>query len=113
MSRKKNTPPPGTIVIESTIGTDNIVEAKPGAQVITPHETLPALRVVTRRALAHGAVRGETDRADREQLLGLAFSSAHLVCTISDIGDPTFRLWMSQHVATRLAAGAKFTLEIV
>jgi hypothetical protein len=124
MSRKKNTPPPidvaaaqrGDPVIteqEQLAGRDEPEHPKSDPTEAELRGALPALRVVTRRALSKGAVRAEGDRPDRAQLLGLMFSSACIVCTVGDIGDPTFRLWMVQHIGTRITAGGKFTLEIV
>lgn len=88
------------------------VAGKPVALTEAP-PAYPALSVVSRRALSMDRMRKEGEYADRAQLLGLTFSSAHVVCTIGDIGDPTFRLWLSGHVAARLVPGARFTLEIV
>ena len=118
MSRKKNEPP-SIVAAREITGSGSIA---PSIKVITdkpPVDAVPVLdagnplRVVSRRALARGAVRLDTDHPDRAQFLGQLFTRAHVVCTVGDIGDPTFRLWLSEHVATRLDKGARFTLEIV
>ncbi len=63
-------------------------------------------RITTRRARAAGCERVDGDieiaQTDQGELTGTAFRTVAVVCTLNDIGDPRFRLWLVQALTPRM-----------
>lgn len=70
---------------------------------------------MSRRAIAAGCEfdRDAGDRCDDEPLTGHQIDSAIVYCTLSDIGDPRFRVWLVEQLGTRFARQLDIKLEIV
>lgn len=69
---------------------------------------------VSRRALACGAPfePDKLDRDDTNSIGGDQFVSATVVCTLADIGDPRFRVWLCGTLGSSMVKDGKIHLEI-
>lgn len=70
-------------------------------------------KFVTRRARACGYLASPDDRSDKTPIQDyLKLARVIVICTMVDIGDPRFRLWLGSIADCRTIRGAAFTLEI-
>lgn len=84
------------------------------------------MRITTRRARActKGACSlpgdveiAQTDQGELQSYFAIAtqnsVTSAMVVCTLVDLGDPRFRMWLRGTLAPRIATADGLTLEVI
>lgn len=75
-----------------------------------------AQRITTRRARAAGCAQLIDDitigQTDQGEIVGRGFARVAVVCTLGDIMDPRFRLWLVETLATRMQEPHGITIEI-